>query len=920
MQAEVWQKIEELFHAALAEPPDQRAEFLRKACPDAQVRARVESLLEQADGSFLEGSPLPPAVRPGVKLGNFEIVELLGRGGMGEVWRARDSRLKRDVAIKLLPVAFARDPDRIARFEHEARAASALNHPNIVSVFDIGREDGACWIVSELVDGESLRALIGRGPLTPRKVIEIGAQIAEGLAAAHAAGIVHRDLKPGNIMVRRDGGVKIVDFGLAKRDRATAESTTLTDAGTVVGTAGYMSPEQVRGEAVDARSDIFSFGVILYEMLSGRQAFTGSSSVEVMNAILKDEPPELSGAPPALDRIVRRCLEKENERRFQGAADLGFALTSSLAAPLQSKPPKRRRWLTMAIAAAALLAAAGVSYWIGRSSLQPVSTLPDGTFRQLTNDAGLTTNAVISPDGKLVAYASDRADPSNLDIWVQQADGGHPVRITDDPADDDDPAFSPDGSQIAFRSDRKERGIYIVPALGGLTRLLIPNGRRPRFSPNGQMLMYQAHSAAGEALFVQPLAGGTPVPIGATCNCGDAVWSPDSTRILFIGFCPDGHHAWISRLDGKRVPSAVGIPYGPLDQWVGNPSRILSAMSAGNGSSIVASPVSADGARVTGPWQRITFGTGAESRASAASNGRIAMSSLNTTAHIWALPIDAGGHVRGALKQLTTGPGETYPTLARAGGGLTFSTLADGALYYRDLETGRQTPLSLYAGSAVFNPDGTRIIYSEETSDFYEVPIQGGIPRKVWSDPKEVWLALWDRSPDGATLLYNPGPVVRQLDLGVMKALPFLEDPEYAIWQAHFSHDGRWVTFNAIRDGRSRVFATPFRKSLASRSEWVPITDGPWDDKPHFSYDDRLLFFLSNRDGYLCIWAQHLAPDMHPVGSPFAVYHAHRSRQFLSNSGLNDFQMDVGRSMIVLDQAELTGNVWLFEPAKAAGK
>jgi len=275
-------------------------------------------------------------------------------------------------------VAFAHDPDRIARFEHEARAASALNHPNIVSVFDVGHENGTWWIVSELVEGESLRSLIDSGPLSPRKAIEIAVQIAEGLAAAHAAGIVHRDLKPGNIMVRRDGGVKIVDFGLAKRERLVADSATLTDPGTVVGTAGYMSPEQVRGEAVDARSDIFSFGVILYEMLSGRQAFSGTSSVEVMNAILKDDPADLVDVPPALERIVGRCLRKEREARFQSSADLAFAVSSALGTPVESKPPKRRRWLPTVIAAA-LLVGAGAIYWAGKRAVQPPRCLTESS-------------------------------------------------------------------------------------------------------------------------------------------------------------------------------------------------------------------------------------------------------------------------------------------------------------------------------------------------------------------------------------------------------------------------------------------------------------------------------------------------------------------------------------------------------------
>jgi serine/threonine protein kinase len=342
MQADRWKKIEGLYQAAVALSPEKRAEFLEQACPgDAGLRGEVQSLLAQQADSFLESSPVSTikTLTPGAKLGNFEILELIGRGGMGEVYRARDARLKRDVAIKVLPAGLARDPDRIARFEREARAAGALNHPNIVAVHEIGRHDDIYWIATELVAGESLAKVVERGPMAVGKAIEIATQIADGLSAAHAAGIVHRDLKPANIMIARDSRVKILDFGLALRQRTSQDSTTIemTDEGTVMGTAGYMSPEQVRGETADPRSDLFSFGVILYEMLGGKRAFAGASSVEVMNDILKEDPPELPATvPPAIDRIVRRCLQKDRERRWQFAADLSFALqTPSPSSRLQ---------------------------------------------------------------------------------------------------------------------------------------------------------------------------------------------------------------------------------------------------------------------------------------------------------------------------------------------------------------------------------------------------------------------------------------------------------------------------------------------------------------------------------------------------------------------------------------------------------
>src|SRR5271170_154535 len=321
----------------------------------------------------------------GEKLGPYEILAPLGAGGMGEVYRARDSRLGRDVALKILPESFARDADRLRRFEQEARAVAALNHPNILAIHDIGQDHGSPFLVSELLEGESLRMALDRGALPQRKTIEHGAQIAHGLAAAHEKGIVHRDLKPENVFVTKDGRIKILDFGLAKLTQNTAtrqEGITLTSehtaAGVVMGTASYMAPEQVRGEAADPRTDIFAFGAVLYEMLTGVRAFRRDTPAETMTAVLKDDPPELSdpgrtvSAP--LERIVRRCLEKNPEQRFQSARDLSFALSAlsgtetSIMARAAAAPrrPPLLLWLSVALA---LVAVAAVTWFVARRPL-----------------------------------------------------------------------------------------------------------------------------------------------------------------------------------------------------------------------------------------------------------------------------------------------------------------------------------------------------------------------------------------------------------------------------------------------------------------------------------------------------------------------------------------------------------------------
>src|SRR6202162_2451314 len=362
-------------------------------------------------------------IAPGSRLGPYEVVALIGAGGMGEVYRAKDSRLGRDVAIKVLPASFSADPDRLRRFEQEARAAGILNHPNITAVHDIGTHEGAPYVVSELLEGETLRTALSGGKLSQRKAIDYSLQIAHGLAAAHEKGIVHRDLKPENLFVTRDGRLKILDFGLAKLTHVEegSQATTLptaaagTEPGVVLGTLGYMSPEQVRCRSADARSDIFSFGAILYEMLSGQRAFRGDSAADTMSAILKEDPPDLSvtnqSISPGLERIVRHCLEKNPEQRFHSAHDLAFDLESLSglstpgARPVTVKPGPSRRGPLGAGAVAVLAAALVASFLAGRRAER--RSAPAGpSFSQLTFRQQPIFNARFAPDGKTIVFSA----------------------------------------------------------------------------------------------------------------------------------------------------------------------------------------------------------------------------------------------------------------------------------------------------------------------------------------------------------------------------------------------------------------------------------------------------------------------------------------------------------------------------------
>jgi eukaryotic-like serine/threonine-protein kinase len=440
----------------------------------------------------------PSPQSPAPRLGNYEILDKLGEGGMGEVWRARDARLNRTVAVKILPPDVSGDASRRARFEQEAHALAALNHPNVVAIYDIGTEDGRAYIVSELVDGESLRAIITRGPMPVRKAIDVAGQIADGMAAAHALGIVHRDLKPENVMVTRSGQVKILDFGLAKQAPTSSGENTATMAlsqpGTVLGTAGYMSPEQVRAEPVDARSDILSFGAMLYEMLTGRRAFQASSSVETMHAVINAEPPEFDGElgklPPALATIVRRCLEKRPEQRFQSAADMAFALrsitgstsTNGAQPALAAAKPKKKAWLwpVAAVLCSAALFAAG--YFLRERTTRHAPP----QFQKITFRKGIVARARFTPDGNIVYQAIWDNGPPRVYLAVPGSPESRDLGI--------DGGFGAVSSKQQLTVSTPPYGDYnsarlsVVSISGGQSRPLLDDVMAADWAPDGESL------------------------------------------------------------------------------------------------------------------------------------------------------------------------------------------------------------------------------------------------------------------------------------------------------------------------------------------------------------------------------------------------------------------------------------------------
>ena len=500
---------------------------------------------------------------PGTKLGPYEIVALIGAGGMGEVYRARDSRLKRDVAIKVLPQALSLDADRLRRFEQEALATAALNHPNILAVFDIGADIGADatrpYVVSELLEGETLRERLRSGAVPVRKALDFAMQMAKGLAAAHEKGIVHRDLKPENLFLTKDGRLKILDFGLAKLTQPDSSSNTAvatvthgTEAGVVMGTAGYMSPEQVRGQAVDPRSDIFSFGAILYEMISGKRAFHGDTPADTMSAILKEEPPELAetnrNVSPALERIVHHCLEKNPEARFHAASDIAFDLehltgissTSQRAAQIDVAPRNNKLVAYAAGGLALALVMLGLGWWIARAG----GNAPPAEYQQITFRTGAIGNARFTPDGSIV-YSASWEDGDRQLYMARTNDHG------------------------ARELGLKDAGLLSISKSGELAILLKNQG-------------LGGYSHAGTLARV-PLSGGTPREV--LDNVQDADWDANGEKLAVVRYVPENSHwrleypvgkvlldgiAWISQpkisADGKWVAYADHETPGGDDQ------------------------------------------------------------------------------------------------------------------------------------------------------------------------------------------------------------------------------------------------------------------------------------------------------------------------------------------------------------------
>ncbi len=742
---------------------------------------------------------------------------------MGEVYRARDARLRRDVAIKVLPPAFSRDSDRLRRFEQEAWAAGMLNHPNLITVYDLGSHEGSPYVVIELLEGETLRQRIDAGPLPARKAIDFGTQIARGLAAAHQKGIVHRDLKPENVFLTRDGHVKILDFGLAKlitplaaaAPGDTAIAQTLP--GLVVGTIGYMSPEQVRGQPADHRADIFAFGIIVFEMLTGKQAFSGESSVEMMNAILKEEPPDFAAAgrrvPPALERVVSHCLEKNPDDRFQSARDLGFALEALTSpsdpgspAPLRPLRRIRARWHHIAAAAVCgLVLGAALTFWLAR----PAPVDPPA-FRYLTY-SGHDYSPAASPNSRFIAFTSDRDGRPR--IWLKQLSGGEERPLTEGP--DDYARFSPLGSLILFtRSGNGRSSLYRVGVLGGDARKVVDDAVEGDWSPDGNRIAFLRWKTDGgnltSAIGIAAADGSNPREIAVhDQKLSHLRWSPDGQLIAAAELAQSGalHPIFLVDSSGREKRSILtpraGFAISAL-AWTG-PEEVVyfqneSALVGGLGTNAGTANIIRQNVR-TGEAEKISWSPDGSSLLDILGPGRLVYDTCSPRASLREVTLRSNGGGR----WLTRGnANDRQPAYSPDGEWVVFSSNRSGNLDLWELSTRTEVVRRLTEDEAedwdpVFTGSGRRIVWSSNRTGHFEIWIadaDGSGARQLSRDGVDAENPT--PTPDGAWVVYASTNPDKE---GLWKIRPDGSDAarivpgNYAYPEV--SPDGRYVVYAA---------------------------------------------------------------------------------------------------------------------------
>ncbi|HXD34913.1 MAG TPA: protein kinase [Pyrinomonadaceae bacterium] len=947
MSSDTWQKTKEVFHAALELPSSERERFLDETCgDDVALRQEVDGLLSahQKSGGFIDTPAYEVAadfladhaeLSTGQTVGPYRVISRLGKGGMGEVYLAHDERLDRKVALKLLPKYLVREMDLLQRFEREAKTASALNHPNIVTIHEIGRVDSLNYIIMEHVDGESLRDRLRPQKLQLNTAIDIGIQIATALSAAHEAGIIHRDIKTDNVMLRHDGLVKVLDFGLAKlaaADRSASSASSLrTNTGMVMGTTAYMSPEQVRGLPLDARTDIWSFGVVLYEMTTGRLPFEAVTNADVIARIIEHQPVIESDLPAGMQRVLEKCLAKDRDQRYQSATDVLEDLKDakreleSVPALLSRNAGYKKAGLIALLLVVLVAASFAIYKRFGPKDSRALALLvpPPPTViktTQVTSSAGLDAFPALSPDGSMVAFSSSRT--GKFEIYVSQlAPGGREVQITSDGKQNLQPAWSPDGKMIAYCSGERG-GIWLTPALGGVPKQLTEFGSRPAWSPDGSTIAFQSEPMSSmeansramppSVLWLVSSRGGEARPLTKGGNPpgghGAPSWSFDGKRIAFTagGYISAELTIWSMAANGSDFKKLVVGAFDPLFSPDGD--RIYFAKDSG----VWSMALSKDSGEPLGDPVQLVPATGngrMRSLTISADGKKLAFNPLISNSNIWSVRLSESNQGAGPPVQLTQNRNfrTGLPNFSPDGREIAYASWPTGArlpdIWVMDPNGKNPTQLTAGGSGPPSWLDNGQVLFlrrRQDHTDLMLIPRNGGSEKVLFDFNDKVEFAR--ASPDGKTVAFNSGKGgttnIWTISIEGKEAKQLTFDAElmaFPVW----SPDGRYLAFQMRRGDDVNVAFIPgsggtptqltFDKGTSYAHSWAP--------------DNDKIVFAGLRNGFWNVW--------------WVSRSTKREQQLTNNATFNSFVRYPAWSprgdQIVYEYSETTGNVWVME-------